>query len=276
MHAATGLVCSALLLGACAGTGDPSDHDAGEDAVVVAGVVDGDTVDVERPDGTTDRVRLIGINAPESDECFAREAAEELRALVDGAAVELVADTTDRDRYDRLLRYVEVDGSDVGETLIESGHAIARRYPPDTMRADAYERAQEAPEQARIGLWAPSACGRATPFAGTLTFGAVRFDADGPDAQNLNDEWVRIDNSGDEAVDLTGWVVRDESASNRYAFPDGFELDAGASVTLRTGCGADDADDLHWCRSGAAVWNNDGDTAFLLDPSGNIVSSTSG
>jgi len=107
-------------------------------------------------------------------------------------------------------------------------------------------------------------------------FDAIQFDPDGPDLDDLNEEWVRIANRGDAAVDLRGWVVRDESASNRFRFPDGLRLQAGRAITLRTGCGTDDEDNLHWCRSGAAVWNNDGDTAFLLDPDGNIVASREG
>ena len=42
-------------------------------------------------------------------------------------------------------------------------------------------------------------------------------------------------------------------------------------MTVHTGCGADTGTDLFWCNEGSAVWNNDGDTAFLLDPRGNVV-----
>jgi competence protein ComEC len=104
----------------------------------------------------------------------------------------------------------------------------------------------------------------------------VRLDADGDDNANLNDEWVRLTNRGTTPVDLTGWVVKDTSASHRYSFPAGFILEAGASVTVRTGCGTDTPTDLHWCSQGSAVWNNSGDTAFLLDPAGNIVDSLEG
>ena len=76
-------------------------------------------------------------------------------------------------------------------------------------------------------------------------------------------------------VNLTGWVVKDESASHRYPFPAGFTLLAGETVTIHTGCGTDETTDagtdLFWCFTGSAIWNNDGDTAFVLDPNGNIV-----
>jgi competence protein ComEC len=87
---------------------------------------------------------------------------------------------------------------------------------------------------------------------------------------------VRITNQGASAIDLTAWVLKDTSASHRYPFPRGFVLGAGASVTVRTGCGQDSATDLHWCNEGSAVWNNSGDTAFLLDPAGAIVDSRDG
>ena len=46
----------------------------------------------------------------------------------------------------------------------------------------------------------------------------IRFDADGNDNQNKNDEWVRFENSGAAALDLTSWVVEDEGPNHRYRF----------------------------------------------------------
>ncbi len=42
-------------------------------------------------------------------------------------------------------------------------------------------------------------------------------------------------------------------------------------MNVRSGCGTDTATDLYWCNSGSAVWNNDGDTAFLFDPDDSLV-----
>lgn len=253
--------------------GSPTVAEPSDGAVVVE-VVDGDTVVVEIG-GERERLRLVGINAPERGECLADEAARRLRERVDGRDVELIVDRTDRDRYGRLLRYVELDGADVGGELVRAGLALARRYPPDTARADGYERLQAEAQEARVGMWGVNACGPVAVDA-DLAITEVRFDADGDDNLNLNDEWVRITNRGDAAVDLTGWVLKDTSAAHRYRFPDGFSLEPGAGVTVRTGCGADAATDLHWCSEGSAVWNNSGDTAFLLDPSGNVVDSMQG
>lgn len=241
--------------------------------VIVTQVVDGDTIDV-RVDGVAERVRIIGINTPERDECLADKATGWLRDRIAGRAVTLVRDRSDRDRFGRLLRYVEIDGADVGVESVRAGLAIARRYPPDTARAAELDIVQQAAEDDGVGMWAPDACGAGATNA-DLVISDVRFDADGNDNDNLNDEWVRITNRGTSRVDLSGWVLKDESASHRYSFPGGFGLDPDSTVTVRTGCGNDSGDELHWCNTDSAVWNNSGDTAFLLDPAGNVVDSRS-
>lgn len=243
---------------------------------MVVEVIDGDTIDVRLPDGSIDRVRLIGINAPEDGECWSTEAAEELERLVAGEAVVLVADESERDRYDRLLRYVEKDDVDVGALLVRDGFAVVRVSEPDVAREEILRRLEEEARTAQRGLWNPSACGPASGPASQLAIVGLRLDADGDDAQNLNDEWVEVQNTGAVAVDMTGWRVRDESSSHRFTFPAGFALEAGARVRIPSGCGPDSADELFWCTSGSAIWNNDGDTAFLVDPSGNIVDRLAG
>lgn len=90
-------------------------------------IVDGDTLDVIGPGRTEERIRVIGIDTPERGECGFGEAADALAGLVLGREVELVPGAVDdRDRYGRLLRYVDVEGTDAGLVLIEEGLAIAR------------------------------------------------------------------------------------------------------------------------------------------------------
>jgi micrococcal nuclease len=258
-----------VLVAACSG----GDGDGlGGSAITVDRVVDGDTFDVHDAVGT-ERVRILGVNAPEAGECFHDDATAALVRLLDGGEVTLVRDTSDRDPNGRLLRYVEVDGADAGLALVRGGFAIARVSAPDEARRPAIEAAEAEARAAMVGLWAPDACGPASPADVEIV--GVRADADGPDDRNLDDEWVELANAGPAAVDLTGWTVRDESSSHRFAFPPGFTLAPGAHVRIRSGCGATTPTDLHWCESGSAVWNNDGDTAFLLDPSGNVVTTFS-
>jgi len=86
---------------------------------------------------------------------------------------------------------------------------------------------------------------------------------------DVGDEYVTFRNTGDEALDLSGWVVENE-AGKRFAFPDGFTLDAGQSVTLHSGRGSDTETDVHW---GAAseVWDDDGDTIAVRTADGREV-----
>ena len=103
---------------------------------------------------------------------------------------------------------------------------------------------------------------------------AIRFDADGNDNENKNDEWVRFTNESVAPLDMTGWTVNDEGP-HRYRFGD-LVLPSGGSVTLFTGCGTDTATERFWCNSGSAVWNNSGDTVFLSDGNGTPVAQRSG
>ena len=109
-------------------TADIPDDVAGgtEDGSVVIDldyVIDGDTIVVA--DGS--RVRMIGIDTPERDECGFAEARDHLIALIGAGPVRLVPGArSDADRYGRLLRYVEVGEIDTNYEMIASGHAIAR------------------------------------------------------------------------------------------------------------------------------------------------------
>jgi endonuclease YncB( thermonuclease family) len=107
---------------------DPSEPATGPSASwSVTTVIDGDTIDVLGPDGVTERVRLIGIDAPEFRDCGFEPAYDLMAALVLDRVVELVPGTReDRDRFGRILRYVDVDGVDAGLELIRAGLAVAR------------------------------------------------------------------------------------------------------------------------------------------------------
>jgi hypothetical protein len=95
-----------------------------------------------------------------------------------------------------------------------------------------------------------------------------QFDAPGNDHDNLNQEYVCLENRGGSPAGMTGWRVRDEYGWT-YTFPT-FTLPAGVHVKLRTGCGTNTATDLYWSRTGA-VWNNAGDTVYLYNAAGQLV-----
>lgn len=129
--------------------------------VRVVAVVDGDTIDVRDARGDQERVRLIGLDAPEiardgsSSDCYAQEARDELDALLYGRDVELVADPSqaDRDAYGRLLRHVLVDGRSAALTAIADGAAYEYTYASPYEHQAEHVAAQEEAQRERRGLW---------------------------------------------------------------------------------------------------------------------------
>jgi endonuclease YncB( thermonuclease family) len=118
----------------------------------VTKVVDGDTIWVAR-DGVSRKVRLIGIDTPESGQCGFTEATRSLRGIIGGQRVTLTAGARDDvDRYGRLLRYVDVNGVDAGLRQIKQGFAVARYDSRDGYgehtRETAYVRADAASPEA--------------------------------------------------------------------------------------------------------------------------------
>lgn len=87
---------------------------------------------------------------------------------------------------------------------------------------------------------------------------------------NLQDEWVKISNEGSSPVSLNGWKIKDEGSKHTYTFPS-YTLDPGTIVTVYTEKGTSSATELYW-QLGSPIWNNDGDTAYLYDESGKLVS----
>jgi len=119
-----------------------ADEPAASEATVTR-VVDGDTIVVRLGTGREERVRYIGIDTPERGGACAQEATDANARLVEGERIRLVRDTSERDRYGRLLAYVYRDRDDlfVNEELVRQGHAKAKRYEPDTRLAEQLERA---------------------------------------------------------------------------------------------------------------------------------------
>ena len=136
-------------------------HSPPQAAQLVA-VVDGDTIDV-RIDGQQYRVRYIGMDTPERDEAFYREATGRNRQLVSGRTLYLFRDVSETDRYGRLLRYVVTsDRIFVNYALVREGYATTATFPPDVACADAFRQAEQLARAEGRGLW-----GQAPPAAQT-------------------------------------------------------------------------------------------------------------
>ncbi|MFM7686769.1 MAG: thermonuclease family protein [Actinomycetota bacterium] len=124
-------------------------------------VVDGDTITVSI-DGRTERVRLIGIDTPETKkpdtpvECFGPEASEFTKGLLPvGTPLLLVRDVEARDKYGRLLAYVYrvKDGMFVNLEIIADGYARLLTIPPNVAHVDEFVKAARNAERQNLGLW---------------------------------------------------------------------------------------------------------------------------
>jgi len=122
-------------------------------------VIDGDTVDLEI-NGKKETVRLIGIDAPESRECFGSAATNKARELLGLKLVELEQDSSqgERDRYGRLLRYIFVDGINFQELMIREGYAKEYTYSKPYKYQTLFKNAQTEAQNQKRGLWADGAC----------------------------------------------------------------------------------------------------------------------
>jgi micrococcal nuclease len=116
----------------------------------VTRVIDGDTFETE----TGEKVRLIGINAPEISDIFGQEAKQYLSDLIENKNVDLRTDniSNDRDRYQRLLRYVFRDGVDINKKMVSDGYAFAYLKYHFSKSTD-YEQAQILSRGANKGIW---------------------------------------------------------------------------------------------------------------------------
>ena len=129
---------------------------------VITYVADGDTIAV-RFGGTTEKIRLIGVDTPETKHptkpvgCWGPEASAHTTALLPpGTDVYIVRDTEARDRYKRLLAYVyrTDDNLFVNKELLAGGWGVPLSIAPNTAFETDFAAAAYSAQQANLGLWA--------------------------------------------------------------------------------------------------------------------------
>lgn len=96
----------------------------------------------------------------------------------------------------------------------------------------------------------------------------ITFIEYNPPGNDVEGEYVQIENKGSASADMTGWTLED-AANHTYTFPS-FTLGAGNTVQVWTKSGTDDATNLYW-GSGSAIWNNGGDCADVDDDQAQLV-----
>ena len=124
-------------------------------------VVDGDTIDIAIG-GNTERVRLIGIDTPETKhptkgiECFGPEASAYTEQLLPkGTKLRVERDIEARDKYGRLLLYVYIENSNVfvNLDLVLQGYARPMVFEPNTAHKADFAQAAMQAELRNVGLW---------------------------------------------------------------------------------------------------------------------------
>jgi micrococcal nuclease len=123
---------------------------------IVESIVDGDTILVEN--GV--RVRLLGVNAPEKNECYGDESKKELSRLIMGREIILEKDQTAKDGFGRLLRYIFIhndspieDNLFVNKKMVRGGFARAQYVKPNKKYLAFLQAAEREAKNENLGLW---------------------------------------------------------------------------------------------------------------------------
>lgn len=225
----------------------------------VVDVIDGDTISVFL-DGLVVKVRYIGIDAPESVsrlQYLGKEAKARNRELVSGREVLLYKDVSDRDRFDRLLRYVFIEDKFINYELISQGFAAALDEPPDSACALLLQDAETKVKEKALGIWAPHT---ALPELSAVSGSVIIYTV------NKEGEFVDIQNVGDIALDLKGWKLVSEQGNQDC------ELEGviHPSEIVRIFSGSNQPG--FSCGYEGPIWNDrEPDPAVLYDPDGNEV-----
>jgi len=129
--------------------------------VEVSKFVDGDTFWITNTKGQQEKIRLIGVDAPESRRSgrkeigfYGREASAYVERILNGQKIRLEYDVGRYDRYKRTLAYVYLqDGTFLNAHLVENGYAMVMTVPPNVKYADLFVKLQKEARKKKKGLW---------------------------------------------------------------------------------------------------------------------------
>lgn len=132
-----------------------------ENEAIVAKVIDGDTITVISHDGKEERVRLLHIDTPESvhpnkpPQKYGKEASDFAKKyLKSGKKVTLVTGKPVRDKYDRILAYVFVDGININKLMVEKGYArVAFVDDPNDLYVKELKTAEKQAKKKKMNIW---------------------------------------------------------------------------------------------------------------------------
>lgn len=280
-------------------TATPAVPTPGPDAgtlVTVVGVVSADTLTVEYDNGSRATVGLAGVATPQTDggndpgayetvpdvasaeECLAgagEDAVSRTRSELRGQEVTIVVAPNGTADGDATPVYAFVDGTLYNLQLLRDGDA---RVDGDEVRYhDAFATAEAAARDAGRGLWrcadvetpTPSVTSTATATPTPVSETGLRVVEVSDEGEELNDEYIVVENTGDRLLDLAGWRVRDGDG-HTYTFKDGTTLEPGESLTLYTGAGSQTETERYWWND-EEIWDDDGETITVYNDNGDKV-----
>ena len=235
------------------------DFDSGKEKVIIARVIDGDTVKLE--DGRT--VRLLNVNTPEKGEFMSKEGKKFLQGF-ENETVEMVS--VGVGKYGRVLGKL-YSGEYLNLGLVKRG--LAHVYMAEEEELKEFKKTERSARERGLGIWERS------EYYGCLTVEINKYD-----------EYVVLEI---KCGDLNGWTLKDES-TKRYVFDESaldkagiYSEDGGGvysgddngagigldKVWIYSGEGLDGEGKLYWGQGN--VWNNDKDSIFILDNNGKLV-----
>jgi len=143
---------------------NPADKEGKYIYYKVRKVVDGDTFWIDDGSQKGVKIRLIGVDAPESRNSgtkeityFGREASDYLTRLIGGKRVRLEYDIGHFDKYKRTLAYVYLeDGTFVNAKMVRDGYANVMTVPPNVKYADTFLKLERKARNKKRGLWKES------------------------------------------------------------------------------------------------------------------------
>jgi micrococcal nuclease len=216
-----------------------------KEAFSVSRVIDGDTLELSNGE----KVRLLGVNAPEIEDYFGEDAKNFLARLVEGKAVSLETDYIERDEYGRKLAFLFLDGRNVNVEIVRNGLAHTfdlgkvSKYVNDLKEAESYARANQ------IGIWKRS------------NISCIKL----LDLKTVGEEKVVLKNDCNFSIQLKNWSLEDES-HNLFKFPS-YTFKPNEIIEIYS----TNKTAKFSFKKNFQIWNKEGDSLFLRDSQGLLV-----
>ncbi len=226
------------------------DYLTDSELIYVERVIDGDTIETDMG-----IVRMLGMNTPEKKERYYSEAKEFLEKGILNKKVELVFGKNKKDRYNRTLAYVFLNGKNVNLELVEKG--FANYYFPsgkDQFYLDFQDAWNECIKN-EVNLCEPSKekCAKCVSLR----------------ELNVKTQEIVFYNQCDFSCNLENWEIKDEGRK-KFVFPK-FVLDSKKEVKIKVSEEeVEDVKVLTWKRK-TYVFTRTGDTLFLRDSKGDLI-----